>query len=640
MNEQFRDRWEVRDNEIVWQINKKEEHIDNIEMAGRKLAVVVYYGTDENGALSLRKVLHYPTLRTIPNNTHATLRHEYTQNERIRFALNGVEISECVSEVSIAGMVKTITFDEAKKICITRFHYPSIDKMAYIEHTTVQNVTDSELEVTSIAYNDTSYDRGTKGVYVLEAETQGPQSVLLKPGQAVAYDTVYTGRLLLEEKPAINGTKELVARREYVSDLFTKSLVLESNDPILNCEFNFSKLRVTESIYDTAKGPMHSPGGQNYYAAIWANDQAEYAAPYFGFSGVDYAHKACVNLMDLYRPFMHPELHHIPASIIAEGYDIWEYWGDEGDAAQYIYGMTRYILETGDIELGREYFDTIDWCVRYELTKETDHHLIAADADELEHRLPCGEANLLNTSLVYGGLICAHYIAKDLGHNDKAEEYLAFANRLRDGIENVLGADLEGYHTYRYFEGYDDLRSYNATPLTVGIFDRKEGTVAALLDKLWTDNGLLSAQSDTMFWDRSTLYAMRGIFRAGFDETGYEYLNKYNHKRLLGDHVPYPVEAWPEGDQRHLSAESGLYARTIIEGMFGINPTGFRSFTVSPTIPECLGNMALRRIKAFGGCFDVEVLRSGNEYNITVTNADGVAQNFAIPVGESVEVTL
>ena len=59
------------------------------------------------------------------------------------------------------------------------------------------------------------------------------------------------------------------------------------------------------------KGPMHCPGGQEYYAAIWANDEAEYAAPYFGFAGIAYADAATVNVRDLYKPFMHPELYHI-----------------------------------------------------------------------------------------------------------------------------------------------------------------------------------------------------------------------------------------------------------------------------------------------------------------------------------------
>lgn len=44
--------------------------------------------------------------------------------------------------------------------------------------------------------------------------------------------------------------------------------------------FRFSKIRTAESIFDTASGPLHSPGGGAYYAAIWTNDQIEYAAPF------------------------------------------------------------------------------------------------------------------------------------------------------------------------------------------------------------------------------------------------------------------------------------------------------------------------------------------------------------------------
>ena len=44
----MKDRWELRKNEIVWKV-KDGAHVDNMEMAGRKMAVVVYYGVDEEG---------------------------------------------------------------------------------------------------------------------------------------------------------------------------------------------------------------------------------------------------------------------------------------------------------------------------------------------------------------------------------------------------------------------------------------------------------------------------------------------------------------------------------------------------------------------------------------------------------------
>lgn len=59
----------------------------------------------------------------------------------------------------------------------------------------------------------------------------------------------------------------------------------------------------------------------------------------------------------------------------------------------------------------------------------------------------------------------------------------------------------------------------------------------------------------------STLYALRGVLQAGETEKAMDFIRYYSRRRLLGEHVPYPVEAYPEGNQRHLSAESGLYCR-------------------------------------------------------------------------------
>ena len=84
-----------------------------------------------------------------------------------------------------------------------------------------------------------------------------------------------------------------------------------------------------------------------------------------------------------------------------------------------------------------------------------------------------------------------------------------------------------------------------------------------------TENGCLTEQGSNVFWDRATLYALRGIFYTGNPDKALEILHRLSQRRLLGDHVPYAVEAWPEGSQRHLSAESGLYCRVITEGLFG-----------------------------------------------------------------------
>ena len=110
------------------------------------------------------------------------------------------------------------------------------------------------------------------------------------------------------------------------------------------------------------------------------------------------------------------------------------------------------------------------------------------------------------------------------------------------------------------------------------------------------------------------------MYACGETEKATEYLKFYSGQRLLGEHVPYAIEAWPEGNQRHLSAESGLYCRIITEGLFGIRPTGFKSFVLTPRLPAEWNQMSLHKIQAFGSSFDVEIQRAGEKLQVTVLN--------------------
>lgn len=167
------------------------------------------------------------------------------------------------------------------------------------------------------------------------------------------------------------------------------------------------------------------------------------------------------------------------------------------------------------------------------------------------------------------------------------------------------------------------------------------GTVAALLGpELRTEDGLLTEQGSTTFWDRATLYALRGVFQAGYTEEALDWLQHYSARRLLGDHVPYPIEAWPEGSQRHLSAESGLYCRIMTEGMFGIRPTGLRSFDMTPRLPAEWPRMALRRVQAFGTTFDLEVERLDDGRLSVTVGYDGRNVKRVIAPGKTLSVQL
>jgi hypothetical protein len=142
------------------------------------------------------------------------------------------------------------------------------------------------------------------------------------------------------------------------------------------------------------------------------------------------------------------------------------------------------------------------------------------------------------------------------------------------------------------------------------------------------------------YGDRAALYALRGVLAAGETERAMDFLTRYSTRRLLGEHVPYPVEAWPEGNQRHLAAESALYCRVFTEGLFGIRPSGLRSFTATPRLPRTWDRMALRDVHAFGGVFDLVVTRVGPQVRIDTVREGKTIDTRTVPDGDTITVSL
>jgi hypothetical protein len=387
---------------------------------------------------------------------------------------------------------------------------------------------------------------------------------------------------------------------------------------------------------------MHSPGGLRYYAAIWANDQAEYINPFFAFLGDDIANRSAMNAYRMFARYMNPDYNPIPSSIIAEGDATWNGAGDRGDMAMIAYGAGRYALALGNVDSAKVLWPLIEWCLEYCKRKLNDEGVVWSNKDELEGRFPSGNANLNTSSLYYDALRSAALLGKQLGVLvSQSKKYKKEATQLRANIEKYFGATVEGFKTYRYYKGNDKLRAWITTPLVMDIFERKEGTVAALFSPpLWTEDGLASLAGDKTFWDRSTLYALRGVFAADETEKAFRFLKYYSERRLLGEHVPYAVEAYPEGNQRQLSAESGLYCRIFTEGMFGMRPTGFNSFNITPHLPEEWNHMALRNIHAFQNQFDLEITRTGKD-KLVMTVIKGYQKKlYIIKEGATKEIKL
>jgi len=309
---------------------------------------------------------------------------------------------------------------------------------------------------------------------------------------------------------------------------------------------------------------------------------------------------------------------------VAEGDAVWKGAGDRGDQAMIAYGASRYALAYGKPDSAKKLWPLIAWCLEYSHGKLNDQGVVTSDHDELEGRFPSGKANLSTNSLYYDALISAAYLGKQL-HQPKTQtdEYLKQAAALKINIEKYFGATIEGFETYKYYETNDVLRAWICLPLTMSILDRSEGTINALFSpSLWTADGLATQAGKETFWDRSTLYALRGVLQAGKTEKAMEYLQYYSRRRLLGEHVPYPVEAYPEGNQRHLSAESGLYCRIFTEGLFGIRPTGFSNFDCTPRLPKGWNEMALNNVHAFGHVFNLQISRQ-NKGKLLISITEG-----------------
>ena len=618
LNAQDNQRWSLeKEGHIRWQPEKVESHQDHIEMSGKTVSVVLRYGV-ENGKFILNKSMVWPLLRTIPNNTHASLMRRYNWDVLDMVNINGRSLtSEQVESIELKGILKvTSNYDEGRRgqWKIIREYFPSTDQPALVESYQIINTGKNELAIELPQVNQKSMTdpkKGVTGSFCIETLTDKSGHFTLQPGESLTFGASLLAYKEGEKAPLIDVQKEKGQREALVGELMNK-LVLETPDPIIDRMFAFSKIRGCESIYETKGGPMHGPGGESYYAAIWANDQAEYINPFFPFVGYEYGNASALNSYLHFARFMNDEWKPIPSSIIAEGIDIWNGAGDRGDAAMIAYGAARYALARGNKQEAETLWPLIEWCLEYCRRQLNEEGVVASDSDELEGRFPSGDANLCTSSLYYDALLSTSYLCKELGKSG-ASTYLKQGATLRKNMERYFGAQVEGFDTYAYYKGNDVLRSWICIPLTVGIDERAEGTIQALFSpRLWTKDGLLTQAGSETFWDRSTLYALRGVYAVGATEKATEFMKKYSATRLLGDHVPYAIEAWPEGNQRHLSAESALYARIITEGMFGIRPTGFKNFTLTPRLPKDWSFMNLKNIHAFDTCFDVEVKRLDN----------------------------
>ncbi|MHA4895479.1 six-hairpin glycosidase-like protein [Pedobacter sp. PWIIR3] len=615
-------------NGITWDITQEKHlpHADNIEMSGSLVSGIIRYKVDQSKQVQIIRDVIFPQLRKYSKSNEsmyrAYLRDEYSDNILPVITLEDKKFETGVLDsVRIDGKI-SFYFREKDGISIVRTFFPSMDKRCFVEKWTVKNTGSSSKSLKIGATRYEQEEAGWHGKYHRSIFTDAQGLVNLDPGARYEFGVYYTSTL--NDEPQLKKSlSEIEGTRDLFLDSISKSLVLKTPDKIINSLFYFSKIRAAESIFLSHLGLVHSPGGGNYYVGIWANDQAEYSGPFFSYLGYQKAMQAAMNAYNIFQK-----------NIPKDGGKMWASFeldvsvpfgeNDRGDAAMIAYGATHFLLASGDKAKAEELWPLIDWCLKYTQKKVTADGIVASESDELEGRFPTGKANLSTSSLYYGALVQASRLVKAMGKPSAlSADYNKRAKELALAIEKYFGAKMEGLDTYKYYKENTTLRSWICLPLVVGLNDRKPGTLDALFGKLWSDNGVLtelkSGQNDAkVFWDRGTLYAFRGAFKAGAADRALERLESYSTTRLTGFRAPYVVEAWPENGMAHLSAESALYCRIFTEGLLGLEPTGFKAFHLRPNLPTKWNHLELNNIRAFDTSLSVTIDRKKDKLKLKV----------------------
>ncbi len=83
-----------------------------------------------------------------------------------------------------------------------------------------------------------------------------------------------------------------------------------------------------------------------------------------------------------------------------------------------------------------------------------------------------------------------------------------------------------------------------------------------------------------------------------------------------------------------------MYCRIITEGLFGIRPVGLKSFVLKPNLPENWDKMSLKKIRAFGNNFDLNIYRSGKKIKIDVIIDNKIVLEKLVNEGKEILVDL
>lgn len=531
------------------------------------------------------------------------------------------------------GML-TFIYAQNKGILVSRTIYPSNTQAMVIEEWQIQNQSDKSVKLSVSATRQVKY---TDEEIVVVRTCAGFEPVSVKPGDKLSFTVSIQARGITVPDVVPDVAREHQARVDLAKWAWQGPGRLETPDPAIDLAFALQKFHILECPAETWKGIITHNGSLRYSPGIWANDPVEYSSPVFPFFGNDRLNDASLNMYRIWMEYCREKgIRPFPGSF--EHAELKLVQQERGDDAMVLYGLSKFLLFLGDRKASEEMWPLIEFSAQSVLGHLTKDGIIASETDEMEGRYPTGDANLSTSSLAYSGYRQAARLAHDLGKKPVELDFGKRAEALRKAIEVNFGAEIEGFKTYRYFKENTTLRGWILLPVAMGISDRQDGTVAALLsDKLWPRRmegaDILAESTRPTEWARETYYALRALFKAGRTEEALDLTRRVVNAQVFGEQGPYPDE-----DAIDMLCPGSLYPRVFTEGMFGIVPAGLKSFTCTPWLPREWPRMALRDLRTFGRSWDLVVERTGDKQKVTVSSGGKVIFTGSGPAGKTYSV--
>ncbi|MEE1089503.1 MAG: hypothetical protein UIC63_11140, partial [Bacteroidaceae bacterium] len=182
---------------------------DHIEMSGEMVSFVTRWNIDEMKNFSQERSLVFPMLRTIPNNTHASLMYRMQTDIVSLLGVNGLApVQLGVKKVSINGALQVVSqygigvvnTGAARKrapspvVEITYTGFPSTTLPMMCETYEVKNIASRPLTVAVpefVQKAKTDPAKGVDGAYIIQAEIYGNGTYVIEPGKSITFGAAF-----------------------------------------------------------------------------------------------------------------------------------------------------------------------------------------------------------------------------------------------------------------------------------------------------------------------------------------------------------------------------------------------------------------------------------------------------------------